>query len=232
MEKITHQESKDTLIKKSVRLLTGALAAGIITGSVYAEEKKDDGQKSWERFEERVGPQEKAWLAEFGVDSITIGKVKAHARGIHRQLGLYKDGVHIGDISSEFIEYSKDDFIRDVANTLDKKNIAYKLNEASDHMVEVELENSAIKKLEELKAKGLKYGKGKDEKGNDIIILQANEGDDFFRLEIDLKNDHNPNTFVKIDVNESGFLNIEGNDGQPFRYQIQTAGDFIKLKTT
>jgi hypothetical protein len=231
MEKITHQETKDTLLKKSVRLLRGALAATMITGAAYAEEKKDDIQTDSKKFEEKSELPEKAWLSDFDVDSISIGRAKVKSRGLHRQLGLYKNNVHIGDMSSEFINYTKDDFIRDVANILDKNNIKYKLNETSDYMVEVELENNAIKKLEEFKGKGLKYGKTKDKEGNDMLVIQGNEGDDFFNIQIDLKNDHNPNTFVKIDVNEQGHLRIEGNDDKPFEYEIFTDGDQVKIKT-
>jgi hypothetical protein len=226
MEKIN---PKETIIKKSVRLLQGLVAAGIITGSVYAEEKKDTGQDSWVKLEEKMNQNESDWLTEFKIDSIKIGKVKNHSRGVNKQLGLYKDGVHMGDISSEFAGYSKDDFIRDVANILDKNDIKYKLNEASDYMVEVELEDSAIKRLAELKNKGLKYGKVKNKDGNDMLVIQGNEGADFFNLEIDLKNDHNPNTSVKIYA-EGGLLEVEGNDGQPFRYEIYTDKDSVKIR--
>jgi hypothetical protein len=228
MEKITH---KETLVKKSIRLLKGALAASIITGSVYADEKQDtENQEGWVKLEQKMNQNESNWLAEFKIDSIKVGKVKEHSRGIHRQVGIYKDGNHLGDIRSDVIEFSKDDFIRDVANLLDENNIEYKLDQSTDQMIEIELEDNAMKKMTELKTKGLRCGKTKNKKGDDVLVIQGNKGADFFSLEIDLKNDHNPNTYVKIDVNEQGHLRIEGKDDKPFRYEIFTEDGSGEIK--
>lgn len=227
MEKLPTPTTKETLIRQSVRLFKGALAAGMIAGSANAEvrqENVDDNREKTEQKEKVPYEQEAKWLdSEFNNKSLTIGKPKFRIRSPIAQIGIYNNGEHVDDLRGDRVmvfEFSKDDFIRGVANILDKNKIEYKLSEPTDHTVEVDIEESAVKKLEELKTKGLKCGKIKDAKGNDVLFIQGNEGVDHFDLQIDLKNDHNPDTFVKMDVDEKGHLSIKGKDDGEFAYEI------------
>lgn len=78
------------------------------------EKSREAGKKEMEGRKKELS----IWLDDFNVEGLSLDSPKNAVRGIMEQYGVYLRGEHIGDIYSDSIRFSKDDFYSKVLEVL------------------------------------------------------------------------------------------------------------------
>lgn len=241
---------------KMVRIFQGALAGAMMMGTAHAaggpkldfenlDEQKIE-HKSVDAEHKETKEQKLAkyngWLNEFGDKTLSIGKVKNLIRSPCEQLGIYKNGEHIGDIyGTYYFTFDEFNFIENVSEVLDKAHVKYTKAEYKHPGFETEVRPGVLELAKKLSEHGLVSGYFKDGGKKKLLFKNRQEdikidGKDQFSIDVDMESDNNPDTYTTISVNKAGdSIVIEGRDGELFRYEIKDGGynedqrQFVKI---
>ncbi len=250
---IPHHESVAVLQapKRKSRIgnfFRAAVAMGLMAGGTEAADKTQIEAKGAEKTLEerikeahdRVRPQEMAreaicspWLAELGNKSLSVGKPTSRLRNGSEAIGIYKDGVNIGNVHSQSMAlFTRETFLKSAIKLLDGLNIEYKKQTPESggaEKKELDIQPGVLEKVKELGMKMTFYNK----EGKRMMGLSGNmefsDKTDGFYYEIDMDSDNDPESFAKLYVNEKGALVLAGVDKVPYYYEFAKDGKKVKI---